>query len=168
MVYSKLITLFLIVSAILLFEDVGICQPENIKTEIVKELNKIRQSGCKCGEEQMPPAGTLIWSEKLEQAALRHVNDMFDHDHFDHTGTDGSDLGDRVDDTGYKWAMLGENISCGYTTVEQVVQGWLDSEWHCRNLMNPVFREVGAAKKGQYWALDLGRSKTIWEVSDSE
>lgn len=131
-------------------------QQEDIKDEILKEINARRAEGCTCGEEKMNAAGPLLWNEKLEKAAVRHVKDIYDHEHFSHIGTDGSKLKDRVDDTGYKWSTIGENISFGYTTVPDVVKGWLNSEGHCRNIMNPAFTEMGAANLDSYWVLDLG------------
>ena len=45
------------------------------------------------------------------------------------------------------------------------MQGWLGSEGHCRNIMNPAFAEIGAAfaegpfggnPAALYWTFDLG------------
>ena len=52
------------------------------------------------------------------QAAYRHSRDMADHDHFSHTGTDGSTLGARVDAAGYAWSGVGENIGAGYGSLQ--------------------------------------------------
>ena len=132
---------------------------ESIKAEMLEEINKVRVSGCMCGDEKLPPAAKLAWSDQLEKAAARHADDMFDHSHFDHVGTDGSDLGDRISGTGYVWGMVGENISWGYTEVKDVVEGWISSPDHCKNMMSPVFKEMGVARKGEYWVLELAVGK---------
>jgi uncharacterized protein YkwD len=132
---------------------------ESIKDDILKEVNNVRVSGCMCGDQKMPPVDKLTWSDQLEKAAARHTKDMYDHDHLSHIGTDGSDLGDRISGTGYKWSMVGENISWGFTEVADVVNGWIGSPEHCKNMMSPAFKEMGAAKKDIYWVLDLGVSK---------
>jgi uncharacterized protein YkwD len=151
---------FLITFILLLFIDFPVlAQEENIKTDILTEVNKIRKSGCKCGEEEMPPVGDLAWSDKLEKSAIRHATDMFENEHFDHTGSDGSSLSDRVNAAGYKWSLIGENISWGYSSAKDVVEGWIGSEGHCHNMMNPGFKEMGAARRGDYWVLDLGNSE---------
>lgn len=134
-------------------------QEENIKETILVEVNKLRASGCQCGDEFMSPAGPLVWNELLEKAAVRHADDMADHTHFDHVGTDKSTLSDRIEDTGYVWYTLGENISYGYPDATSVVHGWKDSDGHCKNMMNPVFKELGAARNGTFWVLDLGTQK---------
>ena len=51
----------------------------------------------------------------------------------------------------------GENIAYGYSTPEQVVQGWLGSPGHKANIENPNYRTIGAgaavSANGQvYWA----------------
>jgi hypothetical protein len=37
-----------------------------------------------------------------------------------------------------------------------VQNGWFKSVGHCKNLMNPDFREVGVAEYQTYWAQDFG------------
>jgi uncharacterized protein YkwD len=153
---KRIIALFLILYALFQIYSPSFAQEENIKAEILEEVNRVRQAGCKCGEKEMPPVGELSWSDKLEKAAIRHAADIAEHEHFDHTGTDGSSLSDRVNAVGYKWSLIGENISWGYSSAEDVVEGWISSEGHCHNMMNPAFKEMGTARKGTYWVLDLG------------
>jgi uncharacterized protein YkwD len=143
----------------LIFFAIPVISQESIKAEIINEINKARVNGCQCGEEKMPPAVKLEWSEQLEKAAAKHAVDMYDHGNLDHIGTDGSDLGDRISATGYLWSMVGENISWGFTETEDVVQGWIESSGHCKNMMNPTFTEMGAARKGEYWVLELAAGK---------
>jgi uncharacterized protein YkwD len=58
---------------------------------------------------------------------------------------------------------VGENIAAGYSGVVAVVQGWMDSPGHCRNIMNATFSQIGMACSrvttstyGSYFTLDLG------------
>ena len=71
---------------------------------------------------------------------------MATNNFFSHTGSDGLSVSNRVDATGYEWSTVGENIAAGQSTVTQVVQGWLNSEGHCRNIMNANFTELGAER----------------------
>jgi uncharacterized protein YkwD len=151
--YSIITALFFLVDP-----GIGLAQ-ENIKDDILEEINKIRVSGCQCGDEKLPPAGKLAWSDQLQKAADRHAVDMFRNDNLDHTGTDGSDLGDRATAAGYEWSMVGENIAWGHTSVEDAVEGWISSPEHCKNMMSPVFKDMAAARKGEYWVLELGVKK---------
>jgi uncharacterized protein YkwD len=59
---------------------------------------------------------------------------------------------------GYHEKLVGENIAYGPKSVEEVVQGWLDSPGHCENIMDPRFAEMGialaqgrASRHGLYW-----------------
>ena len=104
------------------------------------------------------------WSDPLAMAAYLHSEDMAWNGFFSHTGSDGSSAGVRITRQGYPWTAYGENIAVGYTTVSSVIQGWLGSEGHCRNLMSPAFTEIGAgyavgpfggSPSARYWTLDL-------------
>ena len=57
---------------------------------------------------------------------------------------------------GYRTYAIGENIAQGQTSIAEVMNGWLHSEGHCRNLMNPAFKEVGVAEIDNYWVQDFG------------
>lgn len=126
--------------------------PVNIdQQELLNLVNEVRQSGCNCGGDYFPPVNPVVWNDTLEHAAQIHSDDMYDEDYFSHTGSDGSSAGDRISDAGYDWSTYGENIAAGYTSEQAVIQGWLDSDGHCRNIMNGNFTEMGIATKGPYW-----------------
>ena len=129
---------------------------ETIQTEILDAVNALRALGCTCGNEVFGSTSALSWNDQLEAAAGAHSQDMQAHDFFDHTGSDGSDAGDRILREGYSWMSYGENIAWGYTSVEEVVQGWKESPGHCRLMMDPKFKEMGAVRVSNYWTLTLG------------
>ena len=131
----------------------------NIRVEIQKSVNHVRQQGCMCGTEYMPPVRPLAWNNKLEQAAQNHANDMYKYNFFDHLSLNGDNPMNRIERTGYKWSFVGENISWGYSYAAEVVEGWINSPDHCRNMMHPDFKEMGAARKGTYWVLELGERR---------
>jgi len=97
-------------------------------------------------------------------AAYLHSEDMVLNGTFSHTGADGSSPGQRISRQGYPWRTYGENIAVGYPAVSSVIQGWLGSEGHCRNMMDPDFTEIGAGyasgpfggnPAARYWTFDL-------------
>jgi uncharacterized protein YkwD len=49
----------------------------------------------------------------------------------------------RFTASGYDWQAIGENIATGYTTPASVVRAWMSSISHCRNILDPHFRDVG-------------------------
>lgn len=123
------------------------------KDEMLQLVNEARAESRRCGGEKHEATHPLGWNEKLAQAALVHANDMAENEFFDHTGSDGSTIVLRVERQDYVWGAVGENVAMGPRNVADVVEGWLESPGHCSNIMNPDFREMGAAisDDGQYW-----------------
>ncbi|GGL17268.1 hypothetical protein GCM10010094_92710 [Streptomyces flaveus] len=95
---------------------------------------------------------------KLSQAAQAHSADMASHNTMSHTGSDGSDPGQRITRAGYLWSTYGENVAYGYSTPGQVMAGWMASAGHKRNILDCGFKEigVGVAQPGNYWTQDFG------------
>lgn len=121
------------------------------KNKLLELVNKSRSSGCDCGSVFFPAVGKVVWDNQLEEAAANHSEDMNTQDELTHTGSDNSSAGDRITRTGYVWSTYGENVAWNYSTEAAVVQGWLDSEGHCKNIMKGSFKEMGVALKGKYW-----------------
>ncbi len=87
----------------------------------------------------------LQYSPLLGQAAQLHAEDMARNDFFDHTGSDGSSISQRISRTGYSLIAVGENIyyqNPQGNPVDAVV-GWMNSPGHRRNILDSSFTEVG-------------------------
>ena len=103
----------------------------------------------------------------LTQSAEVQSQDMVTNNFFSHTGSNGSTLSSRVNATGYAWSSLGENIAAGYPGLEAVLTGWMASDGHCANLMNPNFNQIGlvcvagtsSTTYNNYWTMDIARSR---------
>jgi len=136
----------------------------DIRDEFLAAVNQARSVDQICGTTPYGHAAPVSWSENLALAAYLHSEDMALNNFFSHTGSDGSSAGQRISRQGYPWRTYGENIAVGYPTVPSVIQGWLGSEGHCRNLMDPVFTEIGAGyaigpfggnPAARFWTFDL-------------
>jgi uncharacterized protein YkwD len=57
--------------------------------------------------------------------------------------THGDNFAGRISAVGYDWQTAGENIATGYPTPRAVVAAWMASPDHCRNILDPNFRDVG-------------------------
>ena len=124
---------------------------------MLQMVNNVRATGCTCGTTTMPAVAPLTWNDVLAAAALAHSQDMNTTGDFSHNSSDGTSFSDRITAAGYtNWRALGENIAYGYTTEQAVFNGWIQSEGHCKNIMNASFKEMGAAKAGTYWTQDFG------------
>ena len=146
----------------------GISGIDSIREEFLGAVNLARSSGRMCGSASYPAAPPVGWNDQLAVAAYLHSVDMETNQFFDHVGSDGSTPGDRITRQGYDWWTYGENIAVGYPTVTDVMQGWLGSDGHCRNIMNPAFEEIGAAyaegpflgnPSARYWTFDLATAR---------
>ena len=121
-------------------------------------INTARAEPRQCGTQAFTATAPLSWNDTLAGAANSHTRNMANGNFFDHLDPDGRTPGDRAELAGYIAKNIGENIAAGLDTPRKVVDGWLASPGHCANLMNPQFREVGAANAmdpksdaGIYW-----------------
>ncbi|MEU5903082.1 CAP domain-containing protein [Micromonospora sp. NPDC047527] len=113
----------------------------------VLELVNARRSEAGCAPVQSDP--------ELTTAAMRHSQDQADHRNMSHTGSDGSDVGQRLDRAGYVWRTYGENVAYNQPTPEAVMDAWMNSPGHRANILNCAFTEIGIGRAdngdGPYW-----------------
>ncbi len=131
--------------------------------KLLVELNTARTQPRQCGGQAFAATTPLAWNAVLASAAESNSRAMANGNYFDHKDRDGRTPGDRAELAGYNFQQIGENIAAGQDTVRKVVDGWLASPGHCANLMNPQFRELGAAyavdpksDAGIYWTAMFG------------
>ena len=157
---KALITLILFFSGVETYAQQTVSTP-GFRREFLAYINNTRQKGCSCGITYMPAAPPLVWNDQLEIAAIGHAQDMARQNYFSHTSLDGRTMQDRIRMAGYiyngfKSYAIGENIAEGQMTITEVMQGWFHSPGHCKNLMNPAFKEIGVAVFNNYWVQDFG------------
>jgi len=138
------------------------CGLPNFQQEMLRLINEARAASRSCGATPYQPAKPLAWNAKLFNAAAGHSTDMATNNYFSHTSRDGRTASQRVTAAGYVWRATGENIAAGQRTIQEVMQGWINSPGHCANIMNPAFTEVGVAcalnstsTYKQYWTMNL-------------
>jgi uncharacterized protein YkwD len=95
---------------------------------------------------------SLRASMRLSHVAQRLTRTMVVSRAFGH----GPDFTLRFSASGYDWRAAGENIATGYATPRSVVHAWMASPDHCRNILNPAFRDVGAGAVAAAAASDTG------------
>jgi len=134
------------------------------ESEVFTRTNAARAVGRTCGSYGFFPAVAPVASNaSLTSAGRAHAVDMGVNNYFSHTSLDGSAPWDRTAAAGYTGGGIGENIAAGYQTPADVVQGWIDSPGHCRNLMGPNWKHLGvgysyvtASTYRHYWVQDFG------------
>jgi uncharacterized protein YkwD len=124
--------------------------------EVLMRTNEWRAKGADCGSMgAFGAAPPLTMNAMLRCSSRLHSQDMGVQDYFDHTNLAGEDPFDRMADAGYMGFTMGENIAMGQQTPEEVVNGWIDSDGHCSNIMNDGFTEIGVG----YWE---GEAESQW------
>jgi len=120
--------------------------PEQAVLELVNDARSAK--GCKA----------LVIDDRITTAAQAHSTDMATQNYFSHTSKDGRTFDVRMKEAGYP-RPGGENIAKGYTTPEQVMQGWMNSTGHRENIENCSFTTMGLGldTRGNYWTQNFGR-----------
>ncbi|MBW4532315.1 MAG: CAP domain-containing protein [Pleurocapsa minor HA4230-MV1] len=103
----------------------------------------------------------LQLNEQLDRAADLHAQDQANTDTLSHTGSNGSNFDERILDAGYQYSTIGENVAVGYADAETVVTGWMGSDGHRENILNPAFEELGVGYSvgdngSAYWTQSFG------------
>ena len=82
---------------------------------------------------------------RLVLAARSHADDIAKSGRIGHVGQNGSQPVDRVEREGYPWMLVGETVAAGQLQAVEVVEGWLESPPHRRDLLEPRFAAAGIA-----------------------
>jgi uncharacterized protein YkwD len=84
---------------------------------------------------------------RLQSAATRFSVQMVRQQFFDHTAPDGTTFDKRIVAAGYSsFAALAENIAWGsgpQATPAQIVNSWMHSPGHRRNILDATLRDIG-------------------------
>ncbi|MES2821123.1 MAG: CAP domain-containing protein [Pseudomonadota bacterium] len=131
--------------------------------KLLEQINAVRAQPRQCGAQSFAAAPPLAWNATLATAAETHSRAMANANFFAHRDRDGRTPGDRAELAGYTGRQIGENIAAAQDSAGKVLDGWQASPGHCANLMNPQFRDLGAAyaidprsDAGIYWTALFG------------
>ena len=120
----------------------------------VYELTNQERAKVKCPQ--------LRLDDALAQAARNHSREMAAYGYLSHTSQNDEDPSSRMARSGYPiqhgWA---ENIAFGAHTPEAVMNQWMNSSGHRKNILNCKFRALGVgvaqAHDGTlYWTQNFG------------
>ncbi|RSL35001.1 hypothetical protein D7Z54_03890 [Salibacterium salarium] len=93
---------------------------------------------------------------ELSDVARDKSKDMRDAGYFDHNSPNYGSPFDMMDSYGIEYSGGGENIAAGQRSPEEVVEGWMNSQGHRENILNPDFTHIGVGHAeggsyGDYW-----------------
>jgi uncharacterized protein YkwD len=100
----------------------------------------------------------LTVDARLANAAQAHSTDMATRRYFSHESPEGETFVDRAHAAGYP-SPAAENIARGQRSADQVMDDWMDSSGHRRNILNCELRTIGVGldTRGWYWTQVFGR-----------
>lgn len=90
---------------------------------------------------------------RLARAAQAHAEDMVAQGYFSHTGANGSRFSQRARAAGYTCAAA-ENIASGQKTSATVMEDWMNSAGHRRNILLSDARDIGIGRARKYLGHD--------------
>jgi uncharacterized protein YkwD len=139
------------------------CSPQenaDFEAQVLKLMNQER------AKQGVPE---LKSQPQLAAAALAHSNDMACRGFFSHTNPDGKTPFDRISAQSYDYRAASENIYGGdsnFYSPTEAIKNWLNSPPHKKNMLNPVYTEVGVGavylagtKWGGYMTVVFGTPK---------
>jgi uncharacterized protein YkwD len=112
----------------------GLRDPVRVRRELLEAVNRERVS------HRLAP---LRESPILERAAQGHADDMLSRGYYGHASPEHVMVLARTREAGYVADSVGENIAKGQRSVEEVMEGWLASPEHKKNILNPMFTDAG-------------------------
>lgn len=100
----------------------------------------------------------------LMKVAREHAANMAKQEKMAHN-LDGKTPFQRIKAAGYMYMYAGENVAEGNVAVARIVEGWMESGPHRKNILSPNFTEIGMARafseksKSWYYAQVFGKPR---------
>ncbi|WP_371925880.1 CAP domain-containing protein [Halobacillus sp. A5] len=125
-------------------EDEGQQATGDIHEQVVELTNEARE------EQGLEP---LELNEEVSEVAQEKSEDMAENDYFSHTSPTYGSPFDMLQEFDVDYNTAAENIAAGQRTPEEVVDGWLNSSGHRKNIMNENMTEIGIGyeENGHHW-----------------
>ncbi len=116
----------------------------NYENEVIRLVNEKRvQNGL----------SKLTADWELSRVARYKSQDMKDNKYFSHTSPVYGSPYQMMKSFGITYKSAGENIAMGQKTPQAVVNAWMNSAGHRKNILNPSFTRIGVGyvAGGNYW-----------------
>ena len=99
--------------------------------------------------------GPLKWDDRLADVAQRHSEDMSKRRYFNHNNPEGRTPFERMKRAHISFIGAAENIAAGQLTGTQVLNSWLNSPGHRRNIEDCHYTHHGLGLADTYWTHDF-------------
>lgn len=86
----------------------------------------------------------LLYNMQLEKTAQEHAQAMMEQNDIFHTNPEtGTTVFDRCKTYYYDQRDIGENVAMGQRNATEVMNSWMNSESHKKNILHAGYREIG-------------------------
>ena len=113
----------------------------------------------------------LRWDESLYRAAWLHAREMAERESISHQYSGEPELAERAQTAGAHFSVVAENVAEAPTAV-MIHEGWMESEHHRDNLLDPRLDRVAISvlvRDGQLYAVeDFDRGVAAVSFDDQE
>lgn len=122
----------------------------NERSDAIRLINKARTA------QGLPRLST---STKLNKVALLHAQELESRGYGlksrfnSHRSLDGSNMTQRMAKVGVKSCVSVENLAWGQKSAQEVVNDWLVSKDHLKNIMYPKINRIGLARHNRTWVM---------------
>jgi uncharacterized protein YkwD len=104
--------------------------------QVLAAVNKAR-AGAGCS--------ALRVNDKLVAAAKGHAKAMAEQNFFGHASKNGAKFSSRIKAQGYRFSKVAENIGAGQRAAVGIMQDWMNSAGHRKNILDCALSETGIA-----------------------
>jgi uncharacterized protein YkwD len=121
---------------------------KSLAADLIARTNAVRkEAGC----------SPVKADERLRSVAQAHASDMARHRYLEHEDREGTSADERIGSAGFG-NVSGENLAHGYASAADVMDVWMNSAGHRRNIEDCAFTHIGVgyAPSGSYWVQDFG------------
>lgn len=130
--------------------------PESSKPETDTSLHTYALRVVELVNEERVKAGLAPVTLQEDVTKAAQVRALEIEKSFSHTRPNGSSFSTALKEAGVSYRGSGENIAWGQKTPEQVMRGWMNSDGHRANILNPKYTSIGVgyyqnASGVNYW-----------------
>ena len=115
-------------------EEAAVTDESSYADEVIRLVNKERE---KAGLSSLEANKELTSAAEVRAKEISKV--------FGHTRPDGNSFNTAAKEAGFDGDYIGENIAGGRMTPADVVEGWMNSEGHRKNILRPEYNYIGVA-----------------------
>ncbi|MEM1503094.1 CAP domain-containing protein [Domibacillus sp. 8LH] len=118
-----------------------------------QSVNAFEQEVAKLVNQERAKVGlkALTLDTELSKVARAKSQDMKDKGYFSHQSPTYGSPFDMMKQFGITYKTAGENIAKGQKTPAEVMEAWMNSDGHRKNILNSEFTHIGVGYVGGHW-----------------